>query len=204
METAAPFAAKRLAIAAPIARAAPVMKATLPCNEPEAEVIVSRAACVRDAAFCAMAMTVAWVFAQTILGITDASTTCCPSMPTFNCGSCDNVRSLQPYAQLAFDRAFGDAFRPVQVEVQVEYAHEVPDANRAVALGEQYGCADALMHLFVPRNMKHRVPSNCSAVNVVRLNVLYDRSNTQSACKPLLVNTSENEVPRQSTWQPRQ
>ena len=51
----------------------------------------------------------------------------------------DNVRSLQPYAQVAFDHAFGDAFRPVQVEVRVGYAHELLDANRAISVAAQDG-----------------------------------------------------------------
>ncbi|WP_233834130.1 autotransporter-associated beta strand repeat-containing protein [Paraburkholderia sp. ZP32-5] len=51
----------------------------------------------------------------------------------------DNVRSLQPYAQVALDHAFGDAFRPVQVEVRVGYAHELLDANRAISVAAQDG-----------------------------------------------------------------
>lgn len=51
----------------------------------------------------------------------------------------DNVRSLQPYAQLSLDRAFGDALRPVNVELRVGYAHELLDANRAVSVTSQDG-----------------------------------------------------------------
>jgi outer membrane autotransporter protein len=51
----------------------------------------------------------------------------------------DNVHSLQPYAQLTMDRAFGDALRPVNVEVRVGYAHELLDANRAISVSSQDG-----------------------------------------------------------------
>ncbi|WP_267929914.1 autotransporter-associated beta strand repeat-containing protein [Paraburkholderia sp. ZP32-5] len=51
----------------------------------------------------------------------------------------DNVRSLQPYAQLTMDRAFGDALRPVNVEVRVGYAHELLDGNRAISVSTQDG-----------------------------------------------------------------
>jgi fibronectin-binding autotransporter adhesin len=49
----------------------------------------------------------------------------------------DDVRSLQRYAQVAIDYAFGDAFRPVQAEVRIVYAHEMLDANRAVDVAAQ-------------------------------------------------------------------
>ncbi|WP_042304206.1 autotransporter outer membrane beta-barrel domain-containing protein, partial [Paraburkholderia kururiensis] len=51
----------------------------------------------------------------------------------------DNVRSLQPYAQVSLDRAFGDVLRPVNVELRVGYAHELLDANRAVSVASQDG-----------------------------------------------------------------
>ncbi|WP_114810572.1 autotransporter domain-containing protein [Paraburkholderia kururiensis] len=51
----------------------------------------------------------------------------------------DNVRSLQPYAQISLDRNFGDSLRPVNVELRVGYAHELLDANRAVSVASQDG-----------------------------------------------------------------
>lgn len=51
----------------------------------------------------------------------------------------DKVRSLQPYAQVSLDRAFGDALRPVDVQLRVGYAHELLDANRAVSVASQDG-----------------------------------------------------------------
>lgn len=51
----------------------------------------------------------------------------------------DSVRSLQPYAQVSLDRAFGDALKPVNVELRVGYAHELLDANRAVSVASQDG-----------------------------------------------------------------
>ena len=51
----------------------------------------------------------------------------------------DNVRSLQPYAQITLGRAFGDAIKPVHVELRVGYAHELLDANRALSVEVQDG-----------------------------------------------------------------
>jgi uncharacterized protein with beta-barrel porin domain len=46
--------------------------------------------------------------------------------------STDNVRSLQPYVGVAFDKAFGDALKPVNARLRVGYARELLDANRAL------------------------------------------------------------------------
>jgi fibronectin-binding autotransporter adhesin len=51
----------------------------------------------------------------------------------------DNVHSLQPYAELTLDKAFGDALKPVDVQLRVGYAHEVLDAGRAVSVASQDG-----------------------------------------------------------------
>lgn len=51
----------------------------------------------------------------------------------------DNVRSLQPYVGVTLDRAFGDAFRPVNAQLRVGYAHELLDANRAVSVAASDG-----------------------------------------------------------------
>jgi uncharacterized protein with beta-barrel porin domain len=49
----------------------------------------------------------------------------------------DNVRSLQPYAGVTVDKAFGDALKPVNVELRIGYAHELLDANRAIGVASQ-------------------------------------------------------------------
>ncbi len=51
----------------------------------------------------------------------------------------DNVHSLQPYAEVTLDKAFGDALRPVNVQLRLGYAHEVLDAGRAVSVASQDG-----------------------------------------------------------------
>jgi fibronectin-binding autotransporter adhesin len=51
----------------------------------------------------------------------------------------DNVHSLQPYAEVTMDKAFGDAVRPVNVQVRVGYAHEVLDTTRSVTVTSQDG-----------------------------------------------------------------
>jgi outer membrane autotransporter protein len=53
--------------------------------------------------------------------------------------STDNVHSLQPFAELTLDKAFGDALKPVNVQVRVGYAREVLDAGRAVSGASQDG-----------------------------------------------------------------
>ncbi|MBK3824082.1 autotransporter outer membrane beta-barrel domain-containing protein [Paraburkholderia aspalathi] len=53
--------------------------------------------------------------------------------------STDNVHSLQPYAELTLDKAFGDALKPVNVQLRVGYAREVLNAGRAVSVASQDG-----------------------------------------------------------------
>lgn len=63
----------------------------------------------------------------------------------------DNVRSLQPYAEVALKRAFGDAFRPVDVQVRVGYAREVLDAGRAISVSSQDGTLFTAAGTSLPR-----------------------------------------------------
>ena len=51
----------------------------------------------------------------------------------------DNVRSLQPYAQIAFGKDFGNQLRPVNVEVRVGYARELLGTGRTMSVGAQDG-----------------------------------------------------------------
>ncbi len=51
----------------------------------------------------------------------------------------DNVHSLQPYTEITLDKAFGNALKPVNVQVRVGYAQELLDTNRAVAVSAQDG-----------------------------------------------------------------
>ncbi|MFD1554473.1 autotransporter domain-containing protein [Paraburkholderia silviterrae] len=51
----------------------------------------------------------------------------------------DNVHSLQPYAEVTLDKTFGDALRPVNVQLRLGYAHELLDAGRAVSVASQDG-----------------------------------------------------------------
>ncbi|WP_429440750.1 autotransporter outer membrane beta-barrel domain-containing protein [Paraburkholderia sp. GAS33] len=53
--------------------------------------------------------------------------------------STDNVHSLQPYAELTLDKAFGNALKPVKVQLRVGYAREVLDAGRALSVASQDG-----------------------------------------------------------------
>ncbi|VVE77107.1 autotransporter [Pandoraea captiosa] len=49
----------------------------------------------------------------------------------------DNVRSLQPFVGVTLDKSFGDAIRPVNVQLRVGYAREVLDAGRAINVTSQ-------------------------------------------------------------------
>lgn len=63
----------------------------------------------------------------------------------------DNVHSLQPYAELTLDKAFGDALKPVNVQLRVGYAREVLDASRAVSVASQDGTLFAAPGTSLPR-----------------------------------------------------
>ncbi|WP_297356018.1 autotransporter domain-containing protein [Paraburkholderia sp.] len=49
----------------------------------------------------------------------------------------DNPHSLQPYAELTLDKAFGDVLKPVNVQLRVGYARELLDTGRAVSVASQ-------------------------------------------------------------------
>lgn len=51
----------------------------------------------------------------------------------------DNTRSLQPFVGVTFDKAFGEAWRPMHAQFRVAYAHEVLDAGRAITVASQDG-----------------------------------------------------------------
>jgi len=60
-------------------------------------------------------------------------------MPRIYQVSTDNVHSLQPYAELTLDKAFGNALKPVNVQLRVGYARQLLDAGRAVSVASQDG-----------------------------------------------------------------
>lgn len=51
----------------------------------------------------------------------------------------DNARSLQPYVGVTLDKAFGDAVRPVNVQLRLGYAHEVLSGGRVALVQSQDG-----------------------------------------------------------------
>ncbi|WP_180970489.1 autotransporter domain-containing protein [Burkholderia sp. WAC0059] len=63
----------------------------------------------------------------------------------------DNVRSLQPYVGVTVDRAFGNALKPVNVELRLGYAHELLDGNRAMSVASQDGTLFAAPGTSLPR-----------------------------------------------------
>jgi fibronectin-binding autotransporter adhesin len=63
----------------------------------------------------------------------------------------DNLHSLQPYADVTLDHAFGDALRPVNVELRLGYAHELLDANRALSVVSQDGTVFSAPGTSLPR-----------------------------------------------------
>ncbi|MCX4162594.1 autotransporter domain-containing protein [Paraburkholderia megapolitana] len=63
----------------------------------------------------------------------------------------DNVQSLQPYAQVTFDKAFGDALRPIDLQLRLGYAHELLNANRTVSVTAQDGTVFAAPGTSLPR-----------------------------------------------------
>jgi fibronectin-binding autotransporter adhesin len=64
----------------------------------------------------------------------------------------DNVRSLQPYAQLAFGKAFGDAWRPMSIELRAGYARELLGTGRTVSVDAQDGTTFAAPGTSLPRD----------------------------------------------------
>lgn len=63
----------------------------------------------------------------------------------------DSARSLQPYAGVSLDKAFGDAVRPVGVQLRVGYAHEVLRGSRVVQVQSQDGTVFAAPGTDLPR-----------------------------------------------------
>ncbi|WP_175662101.1 autotransporter domain-containing protein [Burkholderia ambifaria] len=64
----------------------------------------------------------------------------------------DSARSLQPYVGVSLDKAFGDALRPVNVQLRLAYAHEVLGARRVVQVGSQDGTVFAAPGTDLPRS----------------------------------------------------
>jgi outer membrane autotransporter protein len=64
----------------------------------------------------------------------------------------DNVRSLQPYAQVTFAKDFGNQLRPVNVELRVGYARELLGTGRTVTVGAQDGTLFAASGTSLPRD----------------------------------------------------
>jgi fibronectin-binding autotransporter adhesin len=63
----------------------------------------------------------------------------------------DNAHSLQSYAEVTLDKAFGDALKPVNVELRLGYAHELLDANRTMSVASQDGTEFAAPGTNLPR-----------------------------------------------------
>jgi len=64
----------------------------------------------------------------------------------------DSARSLQPYVGVSLDKAFGDALRPVNVQLRLAYAHEVLGAGRVVQVQSQDGTVFAAPGTDLPRS----------------------------------------------------
>jgi autotransporter-associated beta strand protein len=64
----------------------------------------------------------------------------------------DNARSLQPYAGVTLDRAFGDAARPINVQLRLGYAHEVLGGSRVALVQGQDGTVFAAPGTDLPRS----------------------------------------------------
>jgi autotransporter passenger strand-loop-strand repeat protein len=64
----------------------------------------------------------------------------------------DNVRSLQPYAKVTFDKNFGSQSRPVNVEWRLGYARETLGTGRTVTVGTQDGTLFAAPGTTLPRD----------------------------------------------------
>ncbi|QVN14715.1 autotransporter domain-containing protein [Burkholderia sp. LAS2] len=64
----------------------------------------------------------------------------------------DSARSLQPYVGVSLAKAFGDAVRPVDVQLRVGYAHEVLRDSRVVQVQSQDGTVFAAPGTDLPRS----------------------------------------------------
>ncbi|VVE13752.1 outer membrane autotransporter [Pandoraea horticolens] len=64
----------------------------------------------------------------------------------------DNARSLQPYVGMTLDKAFGDAARPVTVQLRLGYAREVLSGGRVVQVQSQDGTMFAASGTDLPRS----------------------------------------------------
>ncbi|RQU77986.1 autotransporter domain-containing protein [Burkholderia cenocepacia] len=64
----------------------------------------------------------------------------------------DSARSLQPYVGVSLAKAFGDAVRPVDVQLRVGYAHEVLRGSRVVQVQSQDGTVFAAPGTDLPRS----------------------------------------------------
>ncbi|WP_180863046.1 autotransporter domain-containing protein [Cupriavidus pauculus] len=64
----------------------------------------------------------------------------------------DSARSLQPYVGMTLDKAFGDAVRPVNVQLRVGYAHEVLSGGRVALVQSQDGTVFAAPGTDLPRS----------------------------------------------------
>ncbi|WP_454732883.1 MULTISPECIES: autotransporter domain-containing protein [Cupriavidus] len=64
----------------------------------------------------------------------------------------DNARSLQPYVGVALDKAFGDAARPVNVQLRLGYAHEALGGGRVALVQSQDGTVFAAPGTDLPRS----------------------------------------------------
>ncbi|MFP3246936.1 MAG: autotransporter domain-containing protein, partial [Paraburkholderia sp.] len=64
----------------------------------------------------------------------------------------DNVHSLQPYAEVTLDKSFGNAWKPVDVQLRVGYAHEVLDTSRTMTVTAQDGTVFAAPGTTLPRS----------------------------------------------------
>jgi autotransporter-associated beta strand protein/T5SS/PEP-CTERM-associated repeat protein len=89
--------------------------------------------------------------------------------------STDNVHSLQPYAELTLDKAFGDALKPVDVQLRVSYAREVLDASRAVSVASQDGTLFTAPGTSLPRGyLTTGISIGMQPVKNLRLSLGYD------------------------------
>ena len=87
----------------------------------------------------------------------------------------DNVHSLQPYAELTLDKAFGDTLKPVKVQLRVGYAREVLDAGRALSVASQDGTLFTAPGTSLPRGyLTTGISIGMQPVKNLRLSLGYD------------------------------